>query len=278
VNQLDNELQNQLKYIDIGANLTNRRFDKDRETVIQQASALGVVKQIVTGTNLTESIKAFELTKNNPQRLYSTAGCHPHYAKDFTLEHLTNVENLLNEKNVVAVGECGLDFNRNFSPTEVQLKVFEQQLELAVDIQKPVFLHERDAFEEQYKLLKKYAPHLSGGVVHCFTGKAEHMKAYLDLDLYIGITGWICDERRGVDLYNSVHLIPNDRLLLETDAPYLLPRNLPKALREKAKSSRNLPQYLPHIASRIAEARDMSLERLVTDCYQNTCRLFNLKD
>jgi len=276
VNQSVNELQKQLNYIDIGVNLTNKRFDKDLESIVQQATALGVVKQIVTGTNLNESIKAFELTKSYSEILYSTAGCHPHDAKDFTQEHFTSIGKLLNEKSVVAVGECGLDFNRNFSPADVQLRVFEQQLELAVECQKPVFLHERDAFDEQYKLLKKHAPRLNGGVVHCFTGEVKHMKAYLDLGLYIGITGWICDERRGVDLYNSVHLIPKDRLLLETDAPYLSPRDLPKELRAKPKNSRNLPQYLPHIASRVAQARDVSLESLATDCYQNTCRLFNL--
>lgn len=276
MNQLHNQIQNQFKYIDIGVNLTNKRFDKDRDAIIQQARALGVVKQIVTGTNLAESLKAFALTGNYPQQLYSTAGCHPHDAKDFTQEHFTEVENLLSEKSVVAVGECGLDFNRNFSPKDVQLKVFEQQLELAVEIQKPIFLHERDAFEEQYKLIKKHAHRLNGGVVHCFTGKADHMKAYLDLGLYIGITGWICDERRGVDLYNQVHLIPSNRLLLETDAPYLSPRDLPPELRAKPKSSRNLPQYLPHIAARISEARDVSLESLASDCYQNSCQLFNL--
>jgi len=262
----------QLKYIDIGVNLTNKRFDKDRELIIQNAEKLGVVKQIVTGTNLFESRKAFELSRRFPQRLYSTAGCHPHDAKDFELTDIEELHQLIKETNVVAVGECGLDFNRNFSPEQDQLRVFEQQLELAVECQKPVFLHERDAFETQYKLLKDYAHNLNGGVVHCFTGKSQHMQAYLDLGMHIGITGWICDERRGVELYNNVHLIPSDKLLLETDAPYLLPRDL----RPKPKSSRNLPQYLPHIAETIARARNEDLVELTNHCYLNTERLFGL--
>jgi len=281
VNQLVNgivndQLNNQLKYIDIGVNLTNKRFDNDREIIIEEAEKNGVVKQIVTGTNLAESKKALELTKDFPHKLYSTAGCHPHDAEDFQLSDIEELYRLVKEANVVAVGECGLDFNRNFSPKQDQLRVFEQQLELAVECQKPVFLHERDAFEEQYKLLKQYASKLNGGVVHCFTGEVEHMQAYLDLGLTIGITGWICDERRGMDLYNSVHLIPNDRLLLETDAPYLMPRDLPKELRAKPKSSRNLPQYLPHIAETIARARNQSIGELAKNCYVNTERLFGL--
>ncbi|MGB0495486.1 MAG: TatD family hydrolase [Kangiellaceae bacterium] len=261
-----------LKWIDIGVNLTNKRFNKDRDDVIHRAIKVGVEKQIITGTNVDESMQAFALTKGYPNVLYSTAGCHPHEAKDFKTTDLDKLQNLLKRTSVVAVGECGLDFNRNFSPKADQLRVFEQQLELAVDCQKPVFLHERDAFEEQYKLLKSFSKKLKGGVVHCFTGDAKHMQAYLDLGFYIGITGWICDERRGKDLFNQVHLIPADKLLLETDAPYLLPRDL----KPKPKSSRNLPEFLPHIAKRIAQARNVDLEELALHCYDNTKRLFNI--
>lgn len=262
----------EFKMIDIGVNLTNKRFDKDRAQVISEAENAGVIKQIVTGTNLAESKKAFELTTDYQNRLYSTAGCHPHDAKSLNESDIEDFAQLLSHPNVVAVGECGLDFNRNFSPKTDQLRVFENQLVLAVETQKPLFLHERDAFDAQFQLLNKYANKISGGVVHCFTGKAEHMKAYLDLGLYIGITGWICDERRGVELYNNVHLIPSDRLLLETDAPYLLPRNLSP----KPKSSRNLPKYLPHIAQSIAKAREQELLTLTAQCLTNTKRLFNI--
>ena len=259
-------------WIDIGVNLTNRRFDKDRAQVIQRALDNGVNKQIVTGTNLAESTQAVELCKQFPHHLLSTAGCHPHDAKGFTTSQCVQLRELLKIPTVVAVGECGLDFNRNFSPPDVQLKVFEQQLKLAVEVNKPLFLHEREAFESQLELLTKYRKELIGGVVHCFTGTKEQLLAYLDLDLCIGITGWVCDERRGQELREIIHLIPDDRLLLETDAPYLLPRDL----RPKPKSSRNLPEYLPHIAEVIADLRNVSIEQLANDCYRNTHRLFKL--
>ena len=262
------------EWIDIGVNLTNKRFDKDRTQVIQDAESNGVVKQIITGTNLNESQQACRLTQDYPARLYSTAGCHPHDAKNFTAEHLQQISKLLAHPQVVAVGECGLDFNRNFSPESQQIDVFEQQLELAVTVQKPLFLHERDAFEQQYEMLQSYMPKIKGAVVHCFTGSKEQLIAYLELGCSIGITGWICDERRGGPLRDIIHLIPDDRLMLETDAPYLTPRSL----RPKPKSSRNLPQYLPHIAETVAQLRGTELASLSKQCLLNTKQFFGLTD
>jgi TatD DNase family protein len=263
---------NKMQWIDIGVNLTNQRFDKDRDQIILNAQDAGVCGQIITGTNLKESEKALQLCHQHKRYLFSTAGCHPHDAKSFTATHCDRLVQLLKQPDVVAVGECGLDFNRDFSPREQQLKVFEQQLELASNSNKPLFLHERDAFEEQYSLLKHYRSQIKGAVVHCFTGSRKQLMAYLDLDLYIGITGWICDERRGLALKEMVHLIPNNRLMLETDAPYLLPRDM----RPKPKSNRNLPQYLPHIAKIVAEARKTSLQALSMQCYMNTIEFFAL--
>ena len=261
-----------MNWIDIGVNLTNRRFDKDRELVITQAESVGVLHQIITGTNISESEQALQLCQEYPGRLSSTAGCHPHDAKDFTAKHYHRLEQLLKHSSVVAVADCGLDFNRNFSPPAQQINVFEQQLALASRVNKPVFLHERDAFNQQFEMLQSYLPKLKGAVVHCFTGNEQQLNAYLELGLYIGITGWICDERRGLPLREMVHLIPDDKLMLETDAPYLLPRDL----RPKPKSSRNLPQYLPHIAKMIAKARNTSLESLSMQCFDNTKRFFEL--
>ncbi len=261
-----------MKWIDIGVNLTNRRFDKDRDQVIQQAEAAGVSYQIITGTNLAESQQAFKLSQAYPGKLFSTAGCHPHDARNFTDEHYHQLEQLLKHSSVVAVGECGLDFNRNFSPPDQQILVFQQQLELASRINKPVFLHERNAFEQQFEMLQSYLPKLKGAVVHCFTGDEQQLNAYIDLGLYIGITGWVCDERRGLPLREIIHLIPDDKLMLETDAPYLLPRDL----RPKPKSSRNLPEYLPHIAKVIAKARNTSLESLSMQCFNNSKQFFGL--
>ena len=261
-----------MKWIDIGVNLTSNRFDKDRQQVIEQAAQQGVVCQIVTGTNLSASQQAFDLTQSYPGKLFSTAGCHPHDAKNFGDSHLEQFGQLLKNDSVVAVGECGLDFNRNFSPKDTQLEVFEQQLQLAAKCGKPVFLHERDAFTEQIELLNKYRDKLSGAVVHCFTGSKKELISYLDLNLHIGVTGWVCDERRGQVLRDIVALIPNDKIMIETDAPYLTPRSL----RPKPKSSRNLPQYLPHIAENIAQLRSVSSQEFSLQCWQNTIKFFGL--
>jgi len=261
-----------MNWIDIGVNLTNKRFNNDRDKVIQEAEAAGVKYQILTGTNITESKRAFQLTKEYSGKLFSTAGCHPHDAKNFTTQNYHQLEELLKHSSVVAVGECGLDFNRNFSPPAKQIEVLKQQLDLAVDTQKPVFLHERDAFEKHIEILQPYMNRLKGAVVHCFTGNEEQLKAYIELGAHIGITGWVCDERRGLPLRDIVHLIPDDKLMLETDAPFLLPRDL----QPKPKSNRNVPKYLPHIAQTIAHARDTSLESLSNQCYANTSNFFGL--
>ena len=134
----------------------------------------------------------------------------------------------------VAVGECGLDFFRDYSPRDAQRRAFAAQLELAAEVGKPVFLHQRDAHEEFVAMLAPARASLAGGVAHCFTGGPAELDAYLELDLYIGVTGWVCDERRGAALRAAVPRIPLDRLLVETDAPYLLPRDLEPKPREPA--------------------------------------------
>jgi TatD DNase family protein len=262
-----------MKWIDIGINLTNKRYAKDRNQVVRNALSAGVNKMVITGTSVSESILALEISKTNPTVLYSTVGCHPHEAKSLSENGLITLAGLAKEQQVVAIGECGLDFNRNFSPRESQISVFKQQLELAVETEKPVFLHERDAFDTQYQILKDYMPKLKGAVSHCFTGSKEHLEQYLELGLHIGITGWICDERRGQELFDIVNLIPDDKLMIETDGPYLTPRNLPK----KPKGGRNEPMYLPHIAESIALARKQSLQHVSDISYTNSCRFFCLK-
>lgn len=262
-----------LQWVDIGINLTNKRFNKDREQVVKNAIDSGVNKLIITGTNVAESIAASKMAAESPHHLFATAGCHPHDASSLDADGLATIKSLLSQPQVVAVGECGLDFNRNFSAPGQQIAAFQVQLELACEMQKPLFLHERDAFESQYRLLETYLPKAAGGVTHCFTGEKEHMHAYLELGLYIGITGWICDERRGLDLLNMIEEIPDDRLLLETDGPYLTPRDL----RPKPKDGRNEPKFLPHIAEKVAQARGQSVEHVSNISYQNSCRLFGLE-
>ena len=261
-------------YIDIGVNLTGSSFQNDRNEVIQRAAQAGVSRMIVTGTDVEHSQKAIELCQQYPQSLFSTAGVHPHHADDYTLETSRHLVELSSQKCVVAIGECGLDYNRNFSTQNNQRNAFDAQLELAAEINKPVFLHQRDAHDDFVAMLKNVRSELSGAVAHCFTGTAAEVNDYLELDMYIGVTGWICDERRGHDLQQAVKEIPLDRIMLETDAPYLLPRDLAES---PVKSRRNEPCYLPHIAEIIARYMQLDVEELKRATLSNTKRFFNIQ-
>lgn len=261
-----------IKLIDIGCNLTHDSFDIDREAVITAAQAAGVVHMVVTGATEQGAIEATELVALWPEVLTATAGIHPHHASDFSHDTETVLAELHQRPEVVAVGESGLDYFRDFSPRPAQHKAFERQLELAVACQKPVFLHQRDAHEDFMAILKDYRPKLTGAVIHCFTDTREAMLDYLALDCHIGITGWICDERRGHHLKEFVAEIPPDRLMIETDAPYLKPRDL----RPKVKSHRNEPQWLPWIAQTVAQCRGVSVETLAEQTTQTAEAFFKL--
>ena len=258
--------------IDIGINLTHDSYDSDRDTVIAHAREAGVTQMIVTGACGPSSRKALALARAHPRRLFATAGVHPHHAADLTPLLLAELAETARAPEVVAVGECGLDYCRNFSPHVAQHQAFHRQLELAARLGKPVFLHQRDAHADFMAILREHWPHLAGGVAHCFTAGGAELDAYLELGLAIGITGWICDERRGAHLLELVARIPADRLLLETDGPYLLPRDLAP----KPTSRRNEPRYLPHIATVVARARGESLESLARSSSAATRRLFSL--
>jgi TatD DNase family protein len=259
--------------VDIGVNLMSPAFDRDREDVIARAEAVGVKTLIITGSSIEGSAEALAFAQLHPQ-CKTTAGVHPHNAKDWDAAAVARLEELAARK-PVAVGECGLDYNRNFSPPQAQRKCFEDQLALAARLGKPVFLHERDAFDDFLSILKQDRSRLPGAVVHCFTGGEAELDAYLALDCYIGITGWICDERRGAHLIPLLRHIPADRLLLETDAPYLMPRNLPRSAR--GKSGRNEPCFLPHIAAFIAETLGKTPDQLAAETSANADCLFNWK-
>jgi TatD DNase family protein len=245
-------------------------FDHDREAVIARAQASGVETLIITGSDIENSSRATAFAEGHPNCM-TTAGVHPHNAKNWNDNILARLEEL-SGSDIRAIGECGLDYNRNFSPQDAQRKCFEDQLKLAVKIGKPVFLHERDAFADFFSILSNYRAGLPGAVVHCFTAGMKELEAYLSIDCYIGITGWICDERRGSHLIPLLTHIPADRLLLETDAPYLLPRNLPRSV--KGKSGRNEPCFLPHIAVSVAEILSKTPEQIATETSANAERLF----
>jgi len=262
--------------IDIGVNLSNSRFAGDIAETLQRAREAGVSKMVLTGTSVEESRAVLALCQEYaadfPDMLYATAGIHPHDASTLNSESIATLKQLAAAPEVVALGEMGLDFNRNFSTPQEQEKAFEAQLELAVELQLPLFLHERDAFERQLQILTTYRDHLAGAVAHCFTGSKKALFGYLDLDMYIGITGWICDQKRGEALQGLVNNIPLDRLLVETDAPYLLPKNIP----EPPKGKRNEPAFLPWVIKGIAQHRLETMEQIIGATTNNARRFFSL--
>lgn len=261
------------KFIDIGVNLTGSSFKKDTPQVIERAQQAGVECLIVTGTNVEHSVKAIKLSEQYPAICFSTVGLHPHHASEYSAELGSELRDLLSHENVVAVGECGLDFNRNFSSRKQQIRAFEAQLEIAIDIQKPVFLHQRDAHQDFSSIIKSCRHELKNVVAHCFTGSSEELNDFVMMDMYIGITGWICDERRGQLLQQAVKHIPLDRIMLETDAPYLLPRDLQTKPVEK---NRNEPCYIPHIANTVANYMGVEKAKLIPAAYKNSCEFFDL--
>ncbi len=258
--------------IDIGANLTHDSFDGDRDAVMQRARDAGIVKMVITGASDEGNAKAAELAEAHPGFLYATAGVHPHHASDYGPASEALIRELTARDAVVAVGECGLDYFRNFSPREAQLAAFRSQLQIATDTGLPVFLHQRDAHDDFVEVLEPMLPKVSRAVAHCFTGEHESLREYLAMGLWIGVTGWICDERRGGHLHDIVPIVPDDRLLIETDAPYLLPRTLTP----KPKSRRNEPAYLTEVLRVVAEARNQSEEHVARITTENAQRFFGL--
>ncbi|WP_140725219.1 TatD family hydrolase [Pseudomonas sp. Hp2] len=240
-----------MQLIDIGANLTHDSFDRDREAVLQRARDAGVVQMVVTGASREHSPLALQLAQRHPGFLFATAGVHPHHAVEYTDECDAEMRALHAHPEVVAVGECGLDYFRDFAPRPAQRKAFERQLQLASENGKPLFLHQRDAHDDFIAMMRGFDGRLGPAVVHCFTGERRELFDYLDRDWYIGITGWLCDERRGAHLRELVKHVPAERLMIETDAPYLLPRTL----KPMPKDRRNEPMFLAHIVEELARDR-----------------------
>jgi TatD DNase family protein len=257
-----------MQLVDIGANLTHASFRDDLDAVLARARAHGVARIIVTGSSVEESRHAAQLA--NAHGLYATAGVHPHHARDCDETTIAALRAVAAHPKVVALGECGLDFNRNYSPHPSQEKWFVAQLELAAELGKPLFLHSRDAHPRFAEILRNLR--VDKAVAHCFTGEAAELRAYLDLGLYIGITGWICDERRGRHLVALAKEIPGDRLLLETDSPYLTPRDL----HPQPKARRNEPAHLPHILRAVARARGEAPEALAAATTRNAQAFFGI--
>jgi len=260
--------------VDIGANLAHDSFDSDRDAVLEDALNAGVQQIVLTGSGDDSNRAAADLAATRPGFLFSTAGVHPHHAKDYGDDSDRLIRSLVEAGRVVAVGECGLDYFRNFSPRDAQIDSFRRQLDIARESGLPLFLHQRDAHDDYLEVLDPLLPSLSRVVTHCFTGSGNELDAYIERDMYVGITGWICDERRGLELQEIVDRIPDDRLMIETDAPYLLPRTL----RPKPKSRRNVPAHLPEILRVVAECRGQSEAHVAAITTANARRFFDLPD
>lgn len=261
-----------MELIDIGCNLTHDSFDIDRKKVIEAAIQAGVSRMIVTGASAEGSEHALELARQWPGQLFATAGVHPHRASMYDGETDSLLRELAGQPEVVAIGETGLDYFRDFSPRDKQRSSFEQQIQIAIETGLPFFLHQRDAHEDFAAILREYRDQLSDVVVHCFTGSKAELHECLDLNCYIGITGWICDERRGTHMKAYMGDIPSDRLMIETDAPYLKPRNL----RPKIKSHRNEPRLLPWILGTLAACRNQHPQELAEATTRNARTFFRI--
>ena len=255
-----------MRLVDIGANLTHASFREDLDDVLARARQVGVETVIATGTTVEESRQAAALG------LPFTAGVHPHHARDCDSSTIPSLRELAKTPGCVAIGECGLDFNRNYSPHPDQEKWFVAQVELGLSLDKPLFLHSRDAHPRFSQILHSFKPRKA--VAHCFTGERDELHAYLELGLYIGITGWICDERRGRHLLELIGEIPEDRLLLETDSPYLTPRDL----RPQPRARRNEPAFLTHILKTVARALGRPAEEVAAQTTRNAETLFSLHE
>ncbi len=258
--------------IDIGVNLSQYSFDEDRDAVLERAATAGVTRMIVTGSSDQSNEAALRLADAHRSVLYATAGVHPHHASDYDTASDARIRELAGENGVVAIGECGLDYFRNLSPRRAQLAAFQAQLDIAADEGMPVFLHQRDAHDDFVEILEPMLPRLPRAVAHCFTGEGESLRDFLAMNLYIGITGWICDERRGTHLQDIASKIPDDRLMIETDAPYLLPRTLDP----KPESRRNEPAFLTEVLRVVANARGQSLEHVARITTENAMSFFDL--
>ena len=256
---------------DICINLDNAQFDTDRTALLERATQHGVTHLALTGCSLKSSIFALEWAQKNPNRYCTTAGIHPHDALSAAPSVMSDIETLLQNPLVRAVGECGLDYNRNFSPKEAQISCFKAHIELSEKYQRPLFLHQRDAHEDFINCLSSST---QPAVVHCFTDTKEALFSYLDRGWYIGITGWLCDPKRGESLREIVHHIPLDRIMVETDAPWLCPKDM----RPKPKKRRNEPMFLPHIVRVLAQCMNRSEQEVAHYSFVNACSFFGMED
>jgi len=255
---------------DIACNFTNERFDKDLDDVINRAITNKITKFGLICSELSDLDRLLEIYDQYSKDMFFTIGVHPHHANEINDKYLKNLKEAVINNNPHAIGETGLDFFRNLSTYDEQIYAFEEQIKIAIDTNKPLFLHQRDSHDDFIKILREYSSDINKAVVHCFTGTQEQLEDYLELDCYIGVTGWICDEKRNVELRKTIKNIPLEKLMIETDCPYLIPKNLPN----KPKNNRNEPINLNHIVNEIAVLMEIDIDSLRKQTFKNTINYF----
>ena len=258
-------------FIDIACNFTHESFNRNLEEVINNAEHAGVEKFVLLCASLTDLDPIKQIQNNAPNKFFISAGIHPHHATE-TVE--INYDQLLSQLQSItphAIGETGLDYFRNISPPDIQKESFRMHIEIAKELNLPLYLHQRDAHNDFIRIIRENRKNFPKFVVHCFTGTQKELDEYLDLGAYIGLTGWICDAKRNIDLRKSIKNIPIEKMMIETDSPYLIPKNLLK----KPKKNINEPKYLPHIANEICELTGYELEELKLATSNNAINFFS---
>ena len=258
-----------MKLFDSHCHLDDRSYQGDLEAVIQRAKQNGIEKMMTVGVDLKTSVRAIEIAEKF-DGVYASVGVHPHRASSCSDRVMKRLADLAGNPRACAWGETGLDFNRMYSPKEDQEKWFVRQIQAADEKRLPLILHERDSHGRLLEILKKHPNENRRGVVHCFSGNRSELGDYLDLGYYIGITGILTLQERGIDLRNLVEYVPLERLLIETDAPYLTPAP------QKNQSRRNEPAFVKSVLLKLAEIRDMDPENLADVTCNNARRLFGV--
>ena len=258
-------------FIDIACNFTHESFKDNLESVIANAENAGVDKFVLLSASLKDLGPIQIIQSKSPEKYFICAGIHPHNANEINDINYNQLLTKLQSTNPNAIGETGLDYFRNISPPNIQRDAFKMQIDIAKELKLPLYLHQRDAHDDFIKIIKENIANFPKFIVHCFTGSQGQLDQYLELGAYIGLTGWICDARRNIDLRESIKNIPIERMMIETDCPYLIPKNLII----KPKNNVNEPKYLPHIAREICELIDIEIDKLKEVTSDNAINFFS---
>lgn len=258
-----------MKIFDSHCHLDDKAYRNDLSRVIDRARQAGIARMMTIGVNKKTTARAVELAESHPD-VYASVGYHPHDASQCSAADLKFLAELAQNPRVRAWGEIGLDYNRMYSPRDNQEKWFIRQLQIAAQLNLPVIFHERDTGGRFLEILKAEFKNKSGGVVHCFSGTLPELEQYLNLGLAIGITGILTLKARGADLREMVPHIPADRMVVETDAPYLTPAP------EKNRTRRNEPAFVKSVLLKLAEVRNEDPDQLAQTIWDNTNRLYRI--